>query len=100
MVNEPKLSAPPFLYPFFVHTTYSFEYPFPVRPLVFQHISGLLTAAVRFSILLIERAVVGLLRIALILAAKVFICIGISGAPRMIIEAAYSRVCVTNCISH
>ena len=39
--------------------------------MVFEHISGLLKNAERFSILLIERAVVGLLRVCLILAGKV-----------------------------
>ncbi|KAG8899424.1 GDP/GTP exchange factor for ARF [Tulasnella sp. 408] len=40
------------------------------RPIVFEHISGLLKAAERFGIILIERAVVGLLRLNLILAEQ------------------------------
>ncbi|KAG9049245.1 GDP/GTP exchange factor for ARF [Tulasnella sp. UAMH 9824] len=39
-------------------------------PIVFEHISGLLKAAERFGIILIERAVVGLLRLNLILAEQ------------------------------
>ncbi|KIO27117.1 hypothetical protein M407DRAFT_73603 [Tulasnella calospora MUT 4182] len=39
-------------------------------PIVFEHISGLLKAAQRFGIILIERAVVGLLRLSLILAEQ------------------------------
>ncbi|KAG8989449.1 GDP/GTP exchange factor for ARF [Tulasnella sp. 427] len=39
-------------------------------PIVFEHISGLLKAAERFGSILIERAVVGLLRLNLILAEK------------------------------
>lgn len=41
------------------------------RPVVFEHISGLLKAPERFGIILIERAVVGLLRLGLILAEQV-----------------------------
>lgn len=43
------------------------------RPIVFENISGLLKAAERFGIILIERAVVGLLRLNLILAEQVSI---------------------------
>ncbi|KAI0797843.1 Sec7-domain-containing protein [Abortiporus biennis] len=39
-------------------------------PIVFEHMSGLLSAASQYSVLLVERAVVGLLRICLILATK------------------------------
>ncbi|KAG9016191.1 GDP/GTP exchange factor for ARF [Tulasnella sp. JGI-2019a] len=39
-------------------------------PIVFDHLSGILKASERFSILLIERAVVGLLRLCLIIAEK------------------------------
>ncbi|KAG8947301.1 GDP/GTP exchange factor for ARF [Tulasnella sp. 424] len=39
-------------------------------PVVFEHISGLLKASERFGIILIERAVVGLLRLGLILAEQ------------------------------
>ncbi|KAF8306441.1 Sec7-domain-containing protein [Clavulina sp. PMI_390] len=41
-----------------------------IWPVVFPHISSVLSSAPRFSVLLIERAVVGLLRVTLILAAK------------------------------
>lgn len=41
------------------------------RPIVFEHLSALLSASAQYSILLIERAVVGLLRLCLILAQKV-----------------------------
>ncbi|GBE82378.1 Uncharacterized protein SCP_0407620 [Sparassis crispa] len=40
-------------------------------PVLFEHLSALLSAPTQYSILLIERAVVGLLRICLILATKV-----------------------------
>ncbi|RDB21501.1 hypothetical protein Hypma_011417 [Hypsizygus marmoreus] len=39
-------------------------------PIVFEHLSALLSAATQYSVLLIERAVVSLLRICLILAQK------------------------------
>ena len=42
-----------------------------IRAMVFEHISSLLSSAIRFSDLLIERAVVGLLKLCLILAEKV-----------------------------
>jgi brefeldin A-resistance guanine nucleotide exchange factor 1 len=44
------------------------------RPIVFEHISALLSASTQYSILLIERVVVGLLRLCLILVstARVF----------------------------
>lgn len=45
------------------------------RPVVFEHLSALLSTPTQYSILLIERAVVGLLRICLILAQKVGYCI-------------------------
>jgi hypothetical protein len=41
------------------------------RPIVFEHLSALLFASTQYSVLLIERAVVGLLRLCLILARKV-----------------------------
>ena len=41
------------------------------RPIVFEHLSALLSASTQYSVLLIERAVVGLLRLCLILAQKV-----------------------------
>lgn len=41
------------------------------RPVVFEHFSALLSTPSQYSILLIERAVVGLLRLCLILATKV-----------------------------
>ncbi|TFK54814.1 Sec7-domain-containing protein [Heliocybe sulcata] len=39
-------------------------------PILFEHISALLSAASQYSVLLIERAVVGLLRLCLLLAGK------------------------------
>jgi brefeldin A-resistance guanine nucleotide exchange factor 1 len=39
-------------------------------PVVFEHLSALLSASAQYSVLLIERAVVGLLRLCLILAQK------------------------------
>ncbi|KAF9262202.1 Sec7-domain-containing protein [Marasmius fiardii PR-910] len=41
-----------------------------VWPIVFEHLSALLSSASQYSVLLIERAVVGLLRLCLILAQK------------------------------
>ncbi|KAL0577890.1 GDP/GTP exchange factor for ARF [Marasmius crinis-equi] len=41
-----------------------------VWPIVFEHLSSLLSSASQYSVLLIERAVVGLLRLCLILAQK------------------------------
>ncbi len=41
------------------------------RPVVFEHLSALISTPTQYSILLIERAVVGLLRICLILAQRV-----------------------------
>lgn len=41
------------------------------RPVVFEHLSALLSTPTQYSILLIERAVVGLLRVCRILAKKV-----------------------------
>ena len=41
------------------------------RPIVFEHLSALLSASTQYSILLIERAVVCLLRLCQILAQKV-----------------------------
>jgi golgi-specific brefeldin A-resistance guanine nucleotide exchange factor 1 len=46
-----------------------------IRPIVFEHLSALLSAPTQYSVLLIERAVVGLLRLCLILAQKVEFCI-------------------------
>lgn len=43
----------------------------PNRPIVFEHLSALLSASTQYSMLLIERAVVSLLRLCLILAQKV-----------------------------
>lgn len=45
------------------------------RPIIFEHISALLFTPTQYSILLIERAVFGLLQICLILADKVS-CLG------------------------
>lgn len=39
--------------------------------MIFEHLSALLSASTHYSVLLIERAVVALLRLALILAQKV-----------------------------
>lgn len=44
---------------------------FPSRPIVFEHLSMLLSSASVYSILLIERAVVGLLRLCLVLSTEV-----------------------------
>lgn len=44
------------------------------RPIIFEHLSALLSASTHYSVLLIERAVVALLRLALILAQKVSMC--------------------------
>ncbi|KAF9518905.1 hypothetical protein BS47DRAFT_1379647 [Hydnum rufescens UP504] len=70
-----------------------------IWPLVFQHISGLLSSAVRFSVLLIERTVVGLLRIALILAAKpslrdqLYIALDLLGSlPPVIVSAVAEQL--------
>jgi len=41
------------------------------RPIVFEHLSALLSTSTQYSVLLVERAVVSLLRICLILAQKV-----------------------------
>jgi golgi-specific brefeldin A-resistance guanine nucleotide exchange factor 1 len=40
-------------------------------PIVFEHVSALLSSSMRYSILLIERAVVALLRVCQLLATKV-----------------------------
>jgi brefeldin A-resistance guanine nucleotide exchange factor 1 len=42
-----------------------------VRPIIFEYISTLLNSAQSFSVLLIERAVVGLLRLCLIVSETV-----------------------------
>ena len=42
-----------------------------VRPIVFEHLSALLSSAAQYSILLIERAVVSLLRLVQVLAPQV-----------------------------
>jgi len=42
------------------------------RPIVFEHISGLLETAIQFSVLLIERAIVGLFRLASLIIEKVW----------------------------
>lgn len=44
-----------------------------LRPVVFEHLSALLSTPLQYSILLIERAVVSLLRICVILATKVHV---------------------------
>ncbi|KII88730.1 hypothetical protein PLICRDRAFT_41948 [Plicaturopsis crispa FD-325 SS-3] len=41
-----------------------------IWPIVFEHLSALLTSSTQYSVLLIERAIVGLLRLCLILAQK------------------------------
>lgn len=41
------------------------------RPIIFEYVSSLLTSAQSFSVLLIERAVVGLLRLCLIVSETV-----------------------------
>lgn len=45
------------------------------RPIVFEHLSGLLSASEQYSVLLVERAVVGLLRLCLIVAQ--FVCLSL-----------------------
>ncbi len=42
-----------------------------IRPIIFDYISSLLTSAQSYSILLIERAVVGLLRLCLLICDQV-----------------------------
>ncbi|KAG8217297.1 hypothetical protein J3R82DRAFT_5392 [Butyriboletus roseoflavus] len=49
------------------HTTQFIE---DLWPVIFEHLSALLSASIHYSVLLIERAVVALLRLALILAQK------------------------------
>ncbi|KAN0075361.1 hypothetical protein V8E55_011384 [Tylopilus felleus] len=49
------------------HTTQCIE---DLWPIIFEHLSALLSASTHYSVLLIERAVVALLRLALILAQK------------------------------
>jgi brefeldin A-resistance guanine nucleotide exchange factor 1 len=44
---------------------------FTDRPIVFEHLSALLSAASQYSVLLIERAIVGLFRLCSILLGKV-----------------------------
>ncbi|KDQ13235.1 hypothetical protein BOTBODRAFT_633172 [Botryobasidium botryosum FD-172 SS1] len=51
-------------------TIHTKEYIEDTWPIVFEHISSLLSLAARFSDLLIERAVVGLLKLCMILAEK------------------------------
>src|SRR5258705_817189 len=53
-------------------TPFSRRLTFETRPIVFEHLSALLSASAQYSVLLIERAVVGLLRLCLILAQKVY----------------------------
>lgn len=43
-----------------------------VRPIVFEHISALLETAVQYSVLLIERAIVGLFRLTSLVIDKVW----------------------------
>src|SRR5882762_1507126 len=54
-------------------TPFSRRLTFETRPIVFEHLSALLSASAQYSVLLIERAVVGLLRLCLILAQKVYL---------------------------
>ena len=42
-----------------------------VRPIVFEHISALLETAIQYSVLLIERAIVGLFRLTALIINKV-----------------------------
>ena len=42
------------------------------RPIVFEHISALLETAIQYSVLLIERAIVGLFRLASLIIDKVW----------------------------
>jgi len=41
------------------------------RPIVFEHISALLETAIQYSVLLIERAIVGLFRLTSLIIDKV-----------------------------
>ena len=41
------------------------------RPIVFEHISALLETAIQYSVLLIERAIVGLFRLTSLIINKV-----------------------------
>ncbi|EMD38471.1 hypothetical protein CERSUDRAFT_113640 [Gelatoporia subvermispora B] len=70
-----------------------------VWPVVFEHLSALLASPTQYSILLIERAVVGLLRLCLILATKpslrdqVYVSFDIlAGLPHAIANAVAEQV--------
>jgi hypothetical protein len=53
-----------------------------LRSVVFDHLSNLLSLAERYSMLLIERTVVGLLRLCLIVAEKVIFHVSLSSLWR------------------
>ncbi|OCH87410.1 Sec7-domain-containing protein [Obba rivulosa] len=70
-----------------------------VWPVVFEHLSSLLASPTQYSILLIERAVVGLLRLCLILATKpslrdqVYVSFDIlAGLPHVVANAVAEQV--------
>ena len=61
------------------------------RPVIFEHLSALLTASTHYSVLLIERAVVGLLRLALILAQKVSLRLSERAAMPTCLQGYFAR---------
>ncbi|KAF8522156.1 hypothetical protein BU17DRAFT_45284 [Hysterangium stoloniferum] len=70
-----------------------------VWPVLFEHISALLSLADRYSMLLIERAVVGLLRLCLIVAEKPFLrdqlyvaLDALGGLPPQVLNAVAEQV--------
>jgi hypothetical protein len=69
-----------------------------IRPIVFEHLSALLSAPAQYSVLLIERAVVGLLRLCLILAQKVRFLV--YGCEEVLMVLHFSHPCVTKFMSH
>lgn len=63
-------------------------------PIVFEHISALLETATQHSVLLIERAIVGLFRLASLIIDKVRIAIDVAAAIDLKIPS--SLPCATN----
>lgn len=68
-------------------------------PIVFEHLSALLSSSTQYSVLLIERAVVSLLRLCLILAQKpslrdqIYVSFDlISGLPRSVVSSVGEQV--------
>ncbi|EED83660.1 predicted protein [Postia placenta Mad-698-R] len=75
------------------------QYIEEVWPVIFEHLSALLSTAMQYSILLIERAVVGLLRLCYILAQKpslrdqVFVSFDVlAGLPPQIASAVAEQI--------